>query len=188
MPTDPFVASDLDDHPRQQQNLPSGAAYPPARGWRGGRPGELAPGRPSGPLLGSPGPDVGFGYTLAQRSKERLRVATHEHQADAVAVVAEVAMKRAALLGRAPVVADIDVAVALLGYNGDADPEFVERRVALVHGADHDYVVRRSFVDAVPEEMLRLRIADITQQTEGWRGSVRPVAPDAHETAVAAPQ
>ena len=62
MPTDPFVAPDLDDKPRQQQNLPPGLGYPPARSWRADRPGDLVAGRSSsgqsrvGTLRGTPGP------------------------------------------------------------------------------------------------------------------------------------
>ena len=173
MPTDPFVATDLDDRPRQQQNLPSGIAYPPSGGWLGGRPGELGPGQPTGPLLGSPGPDVGFGYTLASRSRDRLRLGPHEHAVDAVAVVAEIAMKRSSLFGRAPVIADIDVAVSLLGYDGNADAAFVELRESLVHGADHEYPVRRSLVDTVPEPLLRLRAAELGPRVADWRATVR---------------
>lgn len=169
MPTDPFVAPDLDDRPRQQQNLPPGTAYPPSHGWRGGRPGELGASQPLGALLGSPGPDVGFGYTLTGRSRDRLHLGPHEHADDAVAVVAEVAMKRASLFGRAPVIFDVEVAMSLLGYDGDATPEFVALRGSLVHGADHEYQVRRTVVDAVPADLLRLGADDLRSQIEGWR-------------------
>ena len=43
-------------------------------------------------------------------------------------MIAEIAGKRAALFGRAPVIGDIDVAIALLGYDGSADDAFVELR------------------------------------------------------------
>ncbi|MCZ7536866.1 MAG: hypothetical protein M5T61_13840 [Acidimicrobiia bacterium] len=172
MPTDPFVAPDLDDSPRQQQNLPSGMTYPSFRGRRGPRPGELGPDWPSGSLFGTPGPDVGFGYTLANRAKDRLRVGPHEHASDAVAVVAEIAMRRAALFGRAPVVGDIDLAVTLLGYDGGVDPDLVERRTALVRGADHEYSVRRSVVDSVPEEVLRAPTTDVAARASEWRSAI----------------
>lgn len=188
MPTDPFVATDLDDRPRQQQNLPSGAAYPPARSSSGRRPGELGPGRPAGALLGSPGPDVGFGYTLARRSKGRLCLGAHEHLADAIAVVAEIAMKRATFFGRAPVVADIDVAVALLGYDGDADPEFVAQRSSFVSGADHEYPVRRAIVDTVSEETLRLRPSEIAPRIAGWRAAACAQLADTSVASVQVPE
>lgn len=169
MPTDPFVAPDLDDRPRQQQNLAPGVAYPPARRAKPERPGEVVRGQPRGPLFGAPGPNVGFGLTLAERAKDRLRLASHEHQADAIAVVAEIAMKRAAIFGRAPVISDVDVAVALLGYDGSADAEFAETRAALVHEAHHDYGIRRSVVDTVPEGLLRLRLPELGPRIADWR-------------------
>ena len=72
-----------------------------------------------------------------------------------IAVIAEIAGKRAGAFGRAPVIGDIDVAVELLGYDGTADEAFVELRARLAHDAAHDYTRRRELVDAVPEELLR---------------------------------
>ena len=62
------------DRPRQQQNLPPGLALPPA-GRLAGRPARRPrrPGSPSGALLGRPGPNVGYAYTLAERVADRLR-------------------------------------------------------------------------------------------------------------------
>jgi hypothetical protein len=71
-------------------------------------------------------------------------------------VIAEIAMKRASLFGRAPVMADIDAARALLGYDGNVPDDFVEWCVRAVHDANHDYVQRRSLIDAVPDDLLRL--------------------------------
>lgn len=169
MPTDPFVSPDLDDRPRQQQNLPPGVGYPPAGHWRADRPGDLPPGQPRGPLLGAPGPNVGYAYTLAERAKDRFRLADHEHLDDAVAVVAEIAGRRSTLFRRAPVVGDVDVAVALLGYDGNADPEFAEIRHLLVHGAHHEYTARRAVVDSVPEELLRRPAAELGAHIDEWR-------------------
>ena len=169
MPTDPFVSPALDDRPRQQQNLPPGMAYPPARAWRGGRPGDLPPGQPHGPLLGNPGPNVGYAATLADRAKPRFRLGEHEHDHDAAAVVAEIAMRRAATFGRAPVVRDVDLAIAVLGYDGSADPEFVAARSALVRGAAHAYTRRRTLVDAVPDALLRASPSGAAELAASWR-------------------
>ena len=80
-----------------------------------------------GALLGRPGPNVGYAYTLAaagRRSACACRRSSTTH--DAIAVIAEIAGKRAAQFGRAPVMGDIDVAIALLGYDGLVDDEFVD--------------------------------------------------------------
>jgi len=156
MPTDPFVAAELDDRPRQEPNLAPGVHLPPAVAWRAERPGDLVAGQPTGNLLGRPGPNVGYAVTLAGRLRDRISLAAHESSGDALAVIAELGMKRAASYGRAPTMSDVDVAAALLGYQGDVDPKFAEWRAAAVHGADHEYGVRRALVDAVSDAVLRM--------------------------------
>ena len=172
MPTDPFVPSDPSARPRQQQNLPPGVALPPANDWRSDRPGDLGPGQPDGALLGRPGPNVGYAYTLAQRAKDRLRLGPFEHAHDAIAVIAEVAGKRAAQFGRAPMIGDIDLAIAVLGYDGSASEAFVKARSAVVHEAGHDYRRRRALVDAVPDSLLRLRAPQAAAEIDAWRASM----------------
>jgi hypothetical protein len=156
MPTDPFVAPGLDDHPRQEPNLAPGVHLPAATAWRADRPGDLVAGQPTGNLLGRPGPNVGYAMLLAARLRDSIEVAPHEHLDDAVAVVAELGMKRAASFGRGPTMNDVRVAATLLGYEGECDDAFAEWRRAISHGADHEYGVRRALVDAVPDAVLRL--------------------------------
>lgn len=172
VPTDPFVPSDPSARPRQQQNLPPGVALPPAHDWRSDRPGDLGPNPPEGALFGRPGPNVGYAYTLAQRVKDRLRLGPFEHSGDVIAVIAETAGKRAAQFGRAPMIGDVDLVIALLGYDGSGDVAFVKARTALVHEAGHDYRRRRAFVDSVPDSLLRLRAPQVAAETETWRASM----------------
>jgi hypothetical protein len=172
VPTDPFVPADPSARPRQQQNLPPGIALPPATDWRPDRPGDLGPNQPGGALFGRPGPNVGYAYTLAQRAKDRLRLGPFEHADDVVAAIAEIAGKRAALFGRAPVIGDIDAAMALLGYDGTAVEDFVKVRSTLVHEAGHNYRRRRALVDAVPDSLLRSRAAQASGEVETWRASL----------------
>ena len=78
-------------------------------------------------------------------------------------MVAAIAMKRAATFGRAPTVTDVDFAMELLGYLGDA-PEDVRRwRPDVVRAAAHDYVVRRAVVDTVSTALLRLPLAELPE-------------------------
>jgi hypothetical protein len=156
MPTDPFVAPELDDRPRQEPNLAPGVHLPAAQTWKADRPGDLVAGQPTGNLLGRPGPNVGYAVTLAARMRDSVQLAPHEHLADALAVIAELGMKRSASYGRAPTMADVEIAASLLGYQGDADDAFAAWRCEVIHGADHEYGVRRSLVDAVPDAFLRL--------------------------------
>jgi hypothetical protein len=156
MPTDPFVAPTHDDRPRNEPNLAPGVHLPAAQGWKADRPGDLVAGQPTGDLLGRPGPNVGYAKTLAARLHDSVQLAPHEHVADALAVIAELAMKRAASYGRGPIMGDVEVAASLLGYQGDVDDAFAAWRCEVAHGADHEYGVRRSLVDAVPDAVLRL--------------------------------
>ncbi len=155
MPTDPFVSPELEDAPRQEANLAPGVRLPAAKSWRPDRPGDLVVEQPTGPLLGRPGPNVGYALTLVQRMRDRLALAPHESIEDALAVIGELAMKRAASFGRAPVMHDVEVAAAVLGYRGEVTPDFVAWRGAAVHGAAHEYEMRRSVIDAVPDAVLR---------------------------------
>lgn len=170
MPTDPFVATELDDAPRHRQNLPAGVGYPPARRARTGRVGDLGSGQPDGPLLGSPGPNIGYALTLAARVRDRLALAPHESADDAVSVIAEVAMRRAAMFGRAPVKPDVDLAIALLGYDGSASLEVAVARSHAVHHAEHDYATRRGVVDLVTCDLLRAP-ADDPDAAADWRAA-----------------
>ena len=156
MATDPFVAPELDDLPRQLPNLAPGVAMPAAHSWHADRPGDLEAGQPTGALLGRPGPNVGYALSLAARLRDGLTLEPHESPEDALAVISELAMKRAASFGRAPVLHDVEVAASLLGYLGDADLEFASWRAQAVHGAGHEYGVRRAIVDAVPDAVLRM--------------------------------
>src|SRR4051812_36832714 len=176
MPTDPFVSPELPDRPRQETNLAPGVHLPAAKGWRADRPGDLVAGQPTGTLLGRPGPNVGYALTLTGRLADRISLAPHESSHDALAVVAELGMKRAASFGRAPTMADVEVAATLLGYLGEVDPGFAEWRGAAgggggdeegdpgfagwrattVYGAEQEYGNRRAIVDAVPDAVLRM--------------------------------
>lgn len=152
MATDPFVPETRDCEPRQLPNLAPGVHLPPADGWRPTRPGDLQGGQPRGLLLGSPGPDVGYARLLVERRRDRLTPTPGEHRDDAEAVVAELAMRRASSFSRAPVLADVDIALELLGYTGDP-PRW---RARLTDDLAHDYPRRRRVVDAVALEVLRL--------------------------------
>lgn len=177
MPTDPFVAPDLDDLPRQEPNLAPGVRMPPARAWVADRPGDLhGAGQPTGELLGSPGPNVGYAVTLAERARDRLALAPNEDVHDAVAVVAEMAMRRAASYGRAPVLHDIESAMLVLGYQGGADPGFAEWRATVVAGAGHEYARRRALCDAVDLDALRLAPKALVARLPEVRAELQRVA------------
>ncbi|HSO94729.1 MAG TPA: hypothetical protein VLV81_01670 [Acidimicrobiia bacterium] len=174
MAADPFVAPTLDDTPRQQPNLAPGVHMPAARPWRPDRPGDVvAYGQPHGKLLGDPGPNIGYALTLALRLHDKVQLAPTEHLDDAIAVVSELAMKRAASYGRAPVMADLEAAALILGYLGGCDPDDALWRVEAVTEAAHDYPARRAVCDAVDLDALRLAPSVLTSRTRELRSQVR---------------
>ncbi len=176
MPTDPFVVPADGDTPRQEQNLAPGVTMPPATRWSANRPGDLHGAQPSGEMMGSPGPNIGYTLTLVHRAQSRLALAPHEHPDDASAVVGATAMKRAASYGRAPVMTDIECAMLAFGYQGGCAPDFAEWRATAVEGAHHEYARRRVFCDAVPLDALRLAPQALTPRVEDVRREVRNAA------------
>jgi len=137
------------------------------------RPGELDGQQPSGDRLGTPGPDQGYALTLAERFTGRLALSEGEHEADALAVAAAIAMKRSGLFGRAPVIHDVTAALTIWGLlDAGADRELVALRRRWfdeAHLAIH-YPQRRQIVDAVPDAVLRQPHETIGQQhRDDWR-------------------
>jgi hypothetical protein len=150
-------------------------ASPPRRAgsWLADRPGELNGRQPVGEQLGTPGPDQGYALTLAERFVGKLTLTAGEHEADALAGAAGVAMKRSALFGRAPVIHDLTVGLTIWGFlDPAADRDLVEIRrewFEEVHLAMH-YTARQRIVDAAPEPVLRLTHQKIIERYRtDWR-------------------
>lgn len=173
MATDPFVAPLRGDKPRQRQNLAPGVDYPPADSWEATRAGDLRAGRPEGPLFGRPGPNVGFAMKLAHRHADQMCLLDHEDIADATAVVAEIAMARAALFGRAPTLHDIRHACVLMGYDTTPTDDSFGWRLLAVGGARHEWTLRRRIVSAVPEGLLRLGPGDVGAHAAEFQADLR---------------
>ena len=147
---------------------------PPRRpeSWRPDRPGDSATGFELGDRFGAPGPDQGYIYVLARRFHGQLQLATDESEEDALAGAVAVALKRASLLGRAPVVHDLRVALTIWGFLGDAPPDLIAYRQPLFAEVanPHHYPEQRRLVDLVPDEVLRMtpeQVADAHRKD--WR-------------------
>jgi hypothetical protein len=155
------------DRLRPVERLPTPAA------WMADRPADLrGAGQPSGRLLGTQGPDQGYALTLAGRFVDRLVLGPGERAGDAVVGCLGVALKRAALFGRAPVLFDYEVALRLFGFLGEAPADLVEWRRPLFQGAAKDYHAQRRISDLVPEDTLRLSPAEVLDRLLGWRSLI----------------
>jgi hypothetical protein len=144
--------------------------------WRAERPGELVEvGQPSGPALGSQGPDQGYVLKLARQFQGKLVLKTGEHERDALAGACAVALKRASLYGRAPVVHDLTVALTIWGYLGEPAAELVELRRPLFEEVahPHHYDALRRIVDMVPEAALRTSPQQVAEaHRSDWRSLI----------------
>jgi hypothetical protein len=140
--------------------------------WIADRPGELHGPQPRGERLGSPGPDQGYVLRLARRFQGHLQLAPGEDEDDAVAGGVAVALKRASLLGRAPVMPDLTVAFTIWGFLGEAPEELVElrRRLFAEVASPHHYPELRRIVDLVSDDVLRKSPQEIAEaHRRDWR-------------------
>lgn len=127
--------------------------------WRAERPGDLDDGQPKGPRFGTPGPDQGYVLTLVPRFADKIHLGPGEHIEDVNAGVVAIAMKRASVFGRAPVIHDLTAAYALWGFlSPDVPVGLRDLRARAFAGvaSPHHYFDLRRLVDAVPDDTLRL--------------------------------
>lgn len=128
--------------------------------WSPVRPGVVDGLQPVGRRMGSQGPDQGFALTIANRLAPRLHLQSRELLDDAIRGCLGIALRRASMFSRAPVVHDLTIAFTIWGYF-DAEPpaDLIERRAELFEGVgnvNHHYAEGRAIVDAVPESTLRM--------------------------------
>jgi hypothetical protein len=141
--------------------------------WTTSRPSELRGTRqPSGTFLGTPGPDQGFALKLARRFEDRLVLGAGERGEDAISGCTAVAMRRAAVFGRAPVIHDLTLAFTLWGFCEGAPADLVAAREPLFRSASHHYQVQRTIADCVLEPTLRLTPEQVTERLAEWRSLI----------------
>ncbi len=153
-----YVPKPTDEKPRVYES-------PPRRlgSWRTDRPGEIDGLQPSGTQLGTPGPDQGYALKLARQFDGRLVLTAGESAEDAVAGCIAIALRRASLFGRSPMIHDLTLAFTLWGYLGEAPTELtsVRRERFAAVASTHHYEERRALVDAVPDDILRMTPVEV---------------------------
>jgi len=142
--------------------------------WTNDRPGDLRGRQPQGPALGYQGPDQGYALALAARFRDQLQLQQVEDPDDALAGATAIGLRRASLYGRAPVIHDIRIALAIWGFlDPEPPPELVQLRRARYEGlanVAHHYGELRALVDSVPESTLRMTPDKVAEAYPGqWR-------------------
>ena len=142
-------------HPRSYES----PDHPPEP-WTPDRPGEIDGFQPEGPRLGAQGPDQGYALRIAARLRPKLRLQPNEHADDAIQGCLGVALRRASLFSRAPVVHDLDIAFTIWGfYDPEPPADLVALRTRLFEGlrhVAHHYTEARVVADMPPEATLRM--------------------------------
>lgn len=116
------------------QDLPRGALEPGPARRPVKRPGLITTPteKPEGPGFGTPGPDTGYA----------LRIISHagvpEDEPGLRRVLAALMAARAAHFGRAPVHADLEMALSLVGLGEERTPELDERRHRWLEAVAHE--------------------------------------------------
>lgn len=151
---------------------------PPRRpeSWTKDRVSEIPARQPLEDRLGVTGPDPGYALTLAARYKGKLMLqgTGDALESEVLRGAAEIAMKRAALVGRAPILADFTVALSVWGFlDSHPDAELVALRRQMFEGVHHiaaHYPHLRDLADSVPVEILSLSPAMVSQRhNTSWR-------------------
>ena len=139
--------------------------------WRQSRVAELrSPTHPRGRGIGIPGPDQGYALLVAHELFEkRLELSPGITAEDALTGCAAVAGSRAALFGRAPVGKDVELALVLFGFLGDAPEDLLAWRTPMFQAVGHHYDQQRRLVEVIPETTLRLTPAIVRANLSEWR-------------------
>jgi hypothetical protein len=141
----------------------------PPRPWRAHRPAEHRPGGVPGRVrIGTAGPDQGYALRLAERFRDILVLGEGEHVEDALALATQVALRRAARFGRAPVRADLEVGLILFSFLAPVSEEAVAVRRAVITGAAHDLWRCRAIAESIDDDALALDPSSAAARATDW--------------------
>jgi len=139
--------------------------------WRANRVADLhGANPPQGGAFGSPGPDQGYALKLGHDLfSQKVVLGPGERADDAIHGCAMVASARAALFGRAPVAPDLEMALTLFGFLGDAPEDLVTWRASRFSAIAHHYAEQRRIVACVPEATLRMNAEQVCEKLPDWK-------------------
>ncbi len=128
--------------------------------WMPDRPAEIQGRQPEGERLGYQGPDQGYVLVLARLVRDRVVVQPGESVDDVMRGSINIALRRASMYGRAPVIHDLTLALTIWGWlEQQPAAELVARRGQLFEGVantNHHYTEGRLIADLVPDATLRM--------------------------------
>jgi hypothetical protein len=127
--------------------------------------------------MGAPGPDQGFALKIANELRPKLVLAAGENGDDVVRGCLGVALRRASMFSRAPVVHDVNIAFTIWGFYDDAPPEdLLDLRRDLFEGlrhVGHHYTEARLVADMVPIDTLKMAPSQVDARYPAeWRSLV----------------
>jgi hypothetical protein len=143
--------------------------------WWADRPAEIVDDgeQPEGRDFGYQGPDQGYALKLANMLRPDLHLAPGEHADDVITGCVAIALRRASIHGRAPVMHDVRLAFELFGFLDENAPEdLVTWRTPVFEelANPHHYFEVRRLVSHVPEPTLRLTPDEVkAKRAAGWR-------------------
>jgi hypothetical protein len=108
---------------------------------------------------------------LAREVVADLALAAGEQREDAVWAIATVAMRRAGVVGRAPIIHDVLFADALLAYDDPDELECAVLRARLLCGVAHDPDLRQWLSDAV-NAAAEVSVRSTAEAIARWRCTV----------------
>jgi hypothetical protein len=160
-----FAPIQIDDQVRDAYKLKTPAAWAPTR------PADFRPGAElKGRGYGTAGPDQGYALHLVRHIEDRVQLAAGELLDDAKAGCVAIALRRAAVFGRAPVMTDLEMAFTLAGYLGAAPSDLLAWRKTAFAGLAHDGWAEVVLASGIPESTLRLTPAAVGEKlASGWR-------------------
>jgi hypothetical protein len=134
--------------------------------WMPDRAGEIEGFQPEGPQLAAQGPDQGYALRIASELRPKLQLQPGENGDDVIAGCLGVALRRASLYSRAPVVHDLNIAFTIWGFYDPQPPaDLVALRRTLFEGLrlpGHHYTEKLSVAQMPPEATLRMTPSEVT--------------------------
>lgn len=158
MTTKPYVPPDRDTEYRPEQ-------LPPPGPWFVQRPGETAL-DPDAARFGAVGPDMGYAGALLPPFRSKL-VPGACNRDDLLEAGAAIAMRRAAMYGRAPVSEDLEVAFLLLGALERVPGDWSRAGAVVarhVEGVRYKAAQAAEFAASLPEDWLAAKPGGVRLQ------------------------